>query len=121
MGDFVVGLAKESTEQGGKDYVFAGKITKVDRALRKVTFKPFNPTADPWTQGCITSPWHATNRRDVDDCAADNVIQFFKKFTKSYKFPRNVQRVLESHKIQWSDSNRDDRPGSDVSEFSCSS
>ena len=119
VGEFLVGFAKETEDHGGRDHIFVGKLTKIDRENNILHFKTRTSTKDPWTRDCLDAAWHTTVGKQVDKCSAANVVTYFQKLISGNKMPKPVRDFIKKHKIQWTDpGSGDDSPGETDPEYS---
>lgn len=116
LNGFLVGFARETEDQGGRDYIFVGKVTRIDLTTSTLQFKTLRSTKDPWTSSCVDSPWHPVKvGKRTDECSFANVIKYFNKLNSKNSFPKAVKDIINKHKIKWSapDDNDDDPEDTD--------
>ena len=103
VGEFLVGFAKETEDHGGRDHIFVGKLTKIDRENNILHFKTRTSTKDPWTLECLGASWHTSVGKRADTCSSANVIKYFTKLNTNNKMPKSVKDFIIEHKIKWTD------------------
>ena len=103
VGGYLVGLAKETVAQGGRDYIFVGKVTEIDTKNNIIHFNTRTSTKDQWTRECLDAAWHTSVGKRSDECSAANVVKYFPKLNTNNKMPKGVKDFINKHKIQWTD------------------
>ena len=101
--EFLVGFAKETEDHGGRDYIFVGKITNIDKKTNILNFNTRTSTKDPWTSQCVDSSWHVSVGNQTDTCSSVNVMKYFQKVNSNNKLPKAVKDFINEHKINWTD------------------
>ena len=118
-GEFLVGLAKETETQGGRDYIFVGKVYNIDKTKNILQFHTRTSTKDPWTRSCVDAQWHPSVGKRCDECSSANVIKYFPKLNKQNTLPKAVKDFIYEHKIKWTNPGAgDDYPDDNDPEFS---